>query len=226
MDFNKIVDNFIICSLGGTHLKGSEYLNYILKNYPDGKYKNKDIAKHFQVAEGIIERNLRYYIQFILTVNPHSPRDYYLKNTLLLTPEVKLTTKTFIKHLSNIILNNQYKIIQFNEEDWIATKISIEETLEWYCEEFGFDKEDYIFEKEISFTECDIDTTGMWMSPLNKYDINKLGDKISISKDKVNVTFGDLMWHDCERFKFISYREAIRQNNESDDCYLIATIHF
>lgn len=222
----QIIDNFMVCSLGGNHLKGYDYLHYILSNFDyNQKYKNKDIAKQFNVNEGIVERNLRYYFQYILTNNS----DYFLKNTLKITPEMKLTNKNFIKHLSNLIYNDesyQYKVIQFNEEDWIATKVSIEETLEWYCEEYGFDKEDYVFENEIYFKECNIDENGMWLSPLNKYEEEKLGDYISISKDKNNLTFGDLMWHDCERFKFISYREAIRRNNETEDCYLIGTVHF
>lgn len=221
----QLVDNFIVCSLGGIHLKGSEYLSYILFNYNDGKFKIKDVATHFNINEGILERNLRYYFQYILTNNS----DYFIKNTLKITPDMKLTNKNIIKHLCKVLYNDEtydYKVIRFNEDDWIATKVNIEETLDWYCEEFGFDKEDYMFEEKIYFTECDIDNEGMWMSPISKYEENKLGDHISISQNKEKLTFGDLMWHDCEKFKFISYREAIRRNNETDDCYVIATIHF
>lgn len=221
-------ENFLICTLGGRHLRGFNYILYILNNGENslkGIYDNA--AKHFNTTYSSLERSIRYYIEYVIKINEAS----FLEDMLdIKIDNKKITNKMFIKQIYKIIDKyNNFKVFCINEDEWLATNLELEDSLKIYCDEMGEDLENYIGPKSFYLiSEINIDEKGMYHSPINKEDRKRMGSLYSIHKCKDKTSFGDLMWHDGEIFKYISYREAIRRNkpNIEEDCFVIASANY
>lgn len=220
-------ENFLTCTLGGKHLKGFSYLLYILNHGESGLKKiYDDAAKHFNTTYSSLERNIRYYIEYVLKINDK----LFLEEMLdIKIGKRKITNKMFIKHIYKVIDKySDFKVFCINEDEWIATNMDLEESIKIYCEETGENIEDYIGSKAFySISEENIDEKGMYYYPVNKEDKKRIGSLYAIHQDTNKTSFGDLMWHDGEIFKYISYREAIRRNKpEGKECFIIASVNY
>jgi hypothetical protein len=120
-------------------------------------------------------------------------------------------------------MDAEIKVYKMNEYESWASKLSAEETNEWYNKN--------IDENDIEDVKlCDIDKEGMWYLTEDPKDVERLGDSDEIigfevvnGMRKRKVQFGDLMRRCREVYKYISFREAIQKEPNYTEPYCIAT---
>ncbi|WP_252251274.1 hypothetical protein [Clostridium sp. VAP52] len=109
------------------------------------------------------------------------------------------------------MMANELKVYKLNDYEWYITPWDLEDTLKWYNEEY----EDNVIKEDI--IESNLDTEGMWWETEDKNDIEKLGNYdeiIGVEKTsegtKRKIYFGNLMRKDGEIYKYIPFREVIK----------------
>lgn len=123
------------------------------------------------------------------------------------------------------------KVYKMNDYEWWVSKNGVEELICWYRENID---DSFTYEEMLGeVKECNLDKEGMWWETKDIKDIEKLGDyEELISVEKVNgitrrnVSFGDLIRKGDEVYKFIPYREAIKNDLDFKEPYMIATIEW
>ena len=119
------------------------------------------------------------------------------------------------------------KVYKMNDYEWWASKLSIQETLDFYLKETGLDEEENPLE---DIKELDIDKEGMWWQTDAEEDLERLGEHDELVNYETvrgrrirKPKPGNLMRSGGEVFIFISYREAIQRNGEYKEPYMIAS---
>lgn len=104
-----------------------------------------------------------------------------------------------------------------NDYDWVASKLTKEQTNDYYCKEFSDDNDIE------NVTECNLDTEGMWWETNDKADIKTLGDNDEFIQDNKKCTIGDLMRRGNDTYKIIPFRKAITLMGDYSEPYIIST---
>ncbi|WIV11148.1 hypothetical protein [Proteiniborus sp. MB09-C3] len=122
---------------------------------------------------------------------------------------------------------NDIKVYKINDYEWWASKLNIEETLDFYLKEYNLDEDDNPIE---NIKECDIDKEGMWWLTEDIEDLEKLGDNDEIVSYKIvhgrrirKPEPGNLIRRSREVYKYITFREAIEKNGEYEEPFRIAS---
>lgn len=124
------------------------------------------------------------------------------------------------------MLEKYSEVYKLNDYDYYITPWDLEDTIDWYNEEY---------EDEISIDDieiCNLDSEGMWVETTDSNDIDRLGESDEListyTKEGISIPeFGDLMrGYDGAIYKFTSYREVINKNyidNELSEPEVIAS---
>ena len=138
-------------------------------------------------------------------------KSYYQVNLVFYLNLNKLNNKGEIK------MKNEIRVFKMNEYVWYASKWSSEETNDWYNKN--------VEDNDIEDVELvDLDSEGMWYETNDKEDIERLGDSDELRKVVLGeAEFGDLLRKGNSVYKYISYREAIKQDLYFTEPYCIST---
>lgn len=119
------------------------------------------------------------------------------------------------------------KVYKMNDYEWWASKLGKKETNEFYKKELRLTEEDNPSE---DIKECNIDKEGMWWETVEEKDLERLGDADEIigfenfnGMTRRKVQFGNLMRIGGEVYKFIPFREAIKNCGAYEEPHMIAS---
>lgn len=111
---------------------------------------------------------------------------------------------------------DEIRVYHMNEYDSVASKWDVEETNDWYSKQYADnDIEDIV--------EADLDNQGMWMETEDKEDIKRLGDARELISEVGKPKSGDLILRVGVVCKWVTFREAIQQDLNFTEPYIIAS---
>lgn len=125
----------------------------------------------------------------------------------------------------------EIKVYKMGDHEWWATKWSLKDTYNYYVKEYRLSETDTDI-REV--TKCNIDEEGMWRETRDAEDIKKLGDSDEVVKVEVvngqtrkKRQFGDLLRGEDERiFKFVPFREVLRDHGNITEPFCLATLEW
>ena len=110
----------------------------------------------------------------------------------------------------------EIKVYRMNKCDCMASKWSVEETNDFYSNNFA--------DNDIKdVTEVDLDNEGMWMETNVLEDIERLGDADEIISEIGKPKPDDLLRHGYSVCKWVLYREAIKVDLDFIEPYVISS---
>lgn len=111
---------------------------------------------------------------------------------------------------------NDIKVFKMNDYEWWASRLSLEDTNDWYNKNVA---ENDIEEVKI----CDLDSTHMWYPTTDKDDIETIRENDSVG---TGDDIGDLKRDNNEIYKLISLRTAIQFDLDFKEPYCIASTEY
>lgn len=130
-------------------------------------------------------------------------------------------SRKFIEENAEKFIHNEIRVYQMNGSEFFASKWSIEETNEWYKKEYGIDEVDNPIE-EICL--CDLDAEVVWRETTDENDLEVIEQFDGVSSYYGPISSaGDLERIGSKVYKCLSLRQALIENGDFKEPYLLAT---